>query len=174
MKPSAFEKLIKGIFSAPINNTWANNKHLYIFSFYSKYFLFDIFNELILWKRYSSSIVAIFKKSILYWLLFSLVLFIWILLPFFRVSFFILLRLFWFSLWWWFYCSSFLSRWRGYFYFYLFGGITPNHYIADKNENFIIFEWLLNSFDSKINITNLGLINIIDIYFTFLNSFFTE
>lgn len=174
MKPCTFEKLIECIFSTSIDNTGTNNKYFYIFSFYSKYLLFYIFYILILCKRNSAGIIAILKKGVLYGFLFDLVLLIWILLPFFCVTFFWLFWLFWFNLWRWFYISSILNRWGSYLYFNLFRSITPNHYITDKYEDFIIFEWLLNSFDSKVYVTDLSLINIIDIYFTFFNSLLTE
>lgn len=166
--------MIKCIFSTSIYNAWANNKYFYILSFYSKYFLFYIFDILILRKRNSTSIITIFKKCILYRLLFDLVLLIWILLSFFSVSLFWLFWLLWFNLWRWLYISTLLNRWGSDLHFNLFWSITPNHYITDKNENFIILEWLLNSFDPEVDITYLSLINIIDIYFTFFYSFFTE
>ena len=121
--------------------------------------------------RNSALVIALLPESILYRLLHyyrSLYLL-------FFPSFFLPLTLFFFLI----SCRLFLILllfWRGWRWIFLdlARSLRPHHDVANQYKHFVVFKWLAHSLNPKVNITDLGVRNIVDVYLALFHCLFPE
>ena len=73
-------------------------------------------------------------------------------------------------------CCIFLLFWRGrrWIFLDLARSLRPHHDVANQYKHFVVFKWLAHSFNPKVNITDLGVRNIVDVYLALFYCFFPE
>ena len=172
MEPGCLEKRVEQVLSASVNYSRTNDEYFHVLSLHAQYFILYIFYIIVFFKRNSLLIVSIFKVSVndrLLLLFLRLLAFFLLCVPVVRV-----LRFGLFNLFFGFLFDAIFRRGWGFGLFDLPFARTPSHDVADKDENFIIFEGFGHHLDGEVEIVGVCLVDVVDVHLALLDCFFAE